>query len=75
MAEFVEGMDESARPFLQCLTSTQMFWVMIQKWVSTTDKQLHFFEECAMAVKDRRAGAVVQCRDGCMANGTQGAKW
>lgn len=65
MTEFLEGMDQGARPFLQRLTSTQMFWVMVQQWLgsSTADSQLLFFEECAIAVKNRRAGAVVPCRD------------
>lgn len=65
MTDYLAGMGQDARPFLQRLTSTQMFWVMIQQWLgsSTADSQLLFFEECAVAMKNRRAGAVVPCRD------------
>ncbi|CAB1099644.1 unnamed protein product [Ectocarpus sp. CCAP 1310/34] len=69
MSRFLEGMDAShgARPFLQRLTSTQMFWVMVQQWLgrssSPTDCRLLFFEECAIAVKNRLAGAVVPWKD------------
>lgn len=64
MTEYLAGMSQDARPFLQRLTSTQMFWVMVHQWLgsSTADRQLLFFEECAIAMKNRRAGAVVPCR-------------
>lgn len=63
MKHFMEGMSSDARPFLQRLTSTQMFCVMIQQWLgrSRTDGHLSFFEECAFAAQNRRAGAVVPC--------------
>lgn len=76
MTEFLDGMDCEARPFLQRLTSTQMFWVMVQQWLgsSTADNQLLFFEECAIAVKNRRAGAVVPCRDMRTTSSSEGDK-
>lgn len=66
MRGFVDGMDHSSRPFLQRLASTQMFWLMVQQWLGRShsdDSRLLFFEECAVAVKNRRAGAVVPWRD------------
>ncbi|CAM9440430.1 unnamed protein product, partial [Laminaria digitata] len=65
MPEFLQAMDQGARPFLQRLTSTQMFWGMVQQWLASSpaDSQLLFFEECALTMKNRRAGAVVPFRD------------
>ncbi|CAM9114779.1 unnamed protein product [Choristocarpus tenellus] len=62
MGDFLEGVDKQVRPFVQRLTSTQMFWVMVQKWLESSEKddQLVFFEECVIAIKNRRAGAVVE---------------
>lgn len=94
MSRFLEGLDPTARPFLQRLTSTQMFWVTVQQWIgrpsslpsssssaplpsmsppppssvaaaaaADSSRRLLFFEECAIAIKNRRAGAVVPWRD------------
>eukprot|EP00752_Nemacystus_decipiens_P018357 g16468.t1 len=67
MRGFLDGMDRGSRPFLQRLASTQMFWVMVQQWLGRSahsdDSRLLFFEECAVAVKNRRVGAVVPWRD------------
>lgn len=64
MAGFLGGMGRSSRLFLQRLTSTQMFWVMIQQWsaASAAHAPLTFFEECAIVMQSRRAGAVVPGR-------------
>lgn len=76
MTEYLASMSQDARPFLQRLTSTQMFWVMVQQWLgsSTADSQLLFFEECAVAMKNRRAGAVVPCRDKEATGQTEGGR-
>ena len=67
MRDFLAGMDRGSRPFLQRLASTQMFWVMVQKWLGRSahadDSRLLFFGECAVAVKNRRVGAVAPWRD------------
>ncbi|CAM9139007.1 unnamed protein product [Discosporangium mesarthrocarpum] len=65
MRDFLGGVDKRVRPFVQRLTSTQMFWVMVQQWLESSEKddQLVFFEECVTALKNRRAGAVVPIRD------------
>ena len=67
MRGFLDGIDRGSRPFLQRLASTQMFWVMVQQWLGRSahsdDSRFLFFEECAVAVKNRRAGAAVPWRD------------
>lgn len=68
MKRFLDGLDQGrgSRPFLQRLTSTQMFWVTVQQWLgrSSADScRLLFFEECVTAIQNRRAGAVVPWRD------------
>ncbi|CAM9742637.1 unnamed protein product, partial [Hapterophycus canaliculatus] len=64
MSRFLEGLDPTAHPFVQRLTSTQMFWVTVQQWIGRPSaRRLLFFEECALAIKNRRAGAVVPWRD------------
>ena len=77
MTEFLQGMDQGARPFLQRLTSTQMFWGMVQQWLASSpaDSQLLFFEECAVTMKNRRAGAVVPFRDKDTPRACQGDGW
>ena len=77
MTEFLQGMDQGARPFLQRLTSTQMFWGMVQQWLASSpaDSQLLFFEECAVTMKNRRAGAVVPFRDKDTPGACQGDGW
>lgn len=77
MTEFLQAMDQGARPFLQRLTSTQMFWGMVQQWLASSpaDSQLLFFEECALTMKNRRAGAVVPFRDKDTSGACQGDEW
>lgn len=64
VAVFVHESFSSNRP---AVDKIQMFWVMVQQWLgrssSPTDCRLLFFEECAIAVKNRLAGAVVPWKD------------
>ncbi|CAM9232899.1 unnamed protein product [Chrysoparadoxa australica] len=61
MADFLDGLDQQARPLVQRISSTQMFWVLVQQWLESCEKdeQLVFFEECVTCLKNRRADAVV----------------
>jgi hypothetical protein len=65
MEDFLGGLDPSLRPFVRRITTTQMFWVLVQQWLESgeKDEQLVFFEDCVTALQNRKAGAVVPTRD------------
>ncbi|KAG5186620.1 hypothetical protein JKP88DRAFT_309416 [Tribonema minus] len=63
MEDFLATVAPSVRPFLERITTTQMFWVLVQQLLESSerDDQLVFFEECVTVLRNRQAGAVAIC--------------